>query len=297
MAGTGANGVYLQNGGTVSNASSGTITGGLFGARVLGGAGTVTNQGTITGAADEGTRLQQGGSVANTGTAARITGGGIGVYVNGGAGVVTNQGTITGTSTNGIDLIAGGTVTNSGTASLITGKAWGIYDPSNLAMTIADQGTITGGTAGGAIHFGNASGNLLQLAPGAVLNGIVQGGTGSATNTLELQSGLWPGPPWRVNQIRGFQSVYVDHDAHWAISGALTLAAAATIGKAGGATLKVAGSLEAPGNLTVTGYGAIGAGGGGGSRWGPRVSRWPARSWSTPGTRWSTVACWRRRSC
>ncbi len=172
-------GVYLKAGGSVANGAPGATgarIAGYSGIVIKGAAGTVTNDGTITGADShfepqrgrhgDGVYLTAGGSVTNGGTgatAALISGYGGGVSVSGAAGTVTNYGTIAGSGTGsfssgvGVALAAGGTVT--------------------------DSGTISGGD-GTAIYFGGAGDNLLALEQGYSLAGaVIVAGT---ANTLEL---------------------------------------------------------------------------------------------------------------
>ena len=252
-------GVQLGAGGTVTNTgTAAVITGGLWGVYAAGGAATVVNSGAITGVAVDGVYLGAGGSVTNA-AGAHISGGQNGVYATGGAATVTNAGTIAGTSGYGVGLGAGGTVTNSGTAARIAGGLWGIFAGSG-AVTVANQGTIAGGSAG-AIHFANANGNVLHLFPGAVVSGLVQGGTGS--DTLELGSGATAGTISGIgSQFTGFEVLSVDGGAAWVLSGANTLLAAATVNLVSSDSLTVAGALVAPANLTVAGLGTLVASGG-----------------------------------
>src|SRR5439155_12810997 len=62
-------GVYLQAGGTVTNQAGGLITGSATGVHVGGGAGTVSNSGTIigTGTNGIGVDFNGGGTVTNSG--------------------------------------------------------------------------------------------------------------------------------------------------------------------------------------------------------------------------------------
>ena len=98
--------VYLSDGGSVTNGSSGDTTAQIRGYRgvlVNGAPGTVANFGTIVGYTRSGVFLLDGGVVANgstTDTSALIQGLGRGNGVAiGGSGTVSNFGTITGRST------------------------------------------------------------------------------------------------------------------------------------------------------------------------------------------------------
>ena len=128
IAATGTSGysVRMRYGGSVANTGTGLIEG-YGGVYIRKHAGTVTNSGTIAGAAmgalgygGTGVFLVAGGSVDNTGTGL-IQAGYSGVYINHNAGTVTNSGTIIGTGTGadgiGVVLTASGTVVDSGTIS------------------------------------------------------------------------------------------------------------------------------------------------------------------------------------
>jgi hypothetical protein len=167
-------GVWLTYGGSLTNASSGLIAGGV---EIVNGSGTVSNSGTIKG----GVFLREG-TVSNYGL---IVAGYSGVYTYSyaaaGTVVLTNTGTILATGTTlsyGVDLTNAATLVNSGT---ISG-----YDGIRVAAdgTIVDSGTISG-TRGFAIEFGSINGiggnNRLVLEPGYRITGEIIG-----ASTLEL---------------------------------------------------------------------------------------------------------------
>src|ERR1700761_6418727 len=110
-------GIYLGDGGSVTNSGTGTIFGGIGGIDIAGGAGTINNSGSIvtTTLDGNGVGLDHGGTVTNTGTGS-IYGDYTGVFINGGVGIVTNGGDIgaIGLSGYGVYLGAGGTITNTG---------------------------------------------------------------------------------------------------------------------------------------------------------------------------------------
>ena len=78
--GTGSAGVDLADGGTLTNNSTGSITGNSFGVFITGAAGTVTNKGSIAGGKYDGVVLAKGGSVTNV-AGATVTGGSNGIYI------------------------------------------------------------------------------------------------------------------------------------------------------------------------------------------------------------------------
>ncbi len=67
-------GVFLTAGGIVHNETAALISGGYRGIDITGGAGTVTNAGSIAGSKQQGIRLEGGGAVSNL-AGGSITGG------------------------------------------------------------------------------------------------------------------------------------------------------------------------------------------------------------------------------
>ena len=139
--GAGGYGLDLEAGGTVTNTSTGYITGGEDGIIVNGAAGTITNSGQIVSTFDDGIGLFGGGSVINN-TGAKIqapTGGGFGpaaVYIPAGSANVRNAGSISG--------------------------QYGVY--YGVAGTVWNNGTISGSSS--AVDFAaSSSANLLQVGP------------------------------------------------------------------------------------------------------------------------------------
>lgn len=185
---TGQSGIYLQDGGTITN--SGSISGtdartaGGYGVRLAGAelvnsasvygarygvaeiaASEVINSGTISGAA-AGIRLAAvsltaGGTLANTGV---ILGGADGVTAAGA--LITNSDTIAG-QTFGLRSAWGGTISNSGQ---ISGAVDGVLllnqqYQAEYATRFSNSGTIQGGYFGLALNFDtavNASAGLIQ---------------------------------------------------------------------------------------------------------------------------------------
>ena len=140
-------GVSLASGGTVTNQSTGSISG-YGGVEIYGAAGTVTNAGTISntgGIHVAGILLAAGGSVSNTGTI-----------------IQTNS-----TTAAGIALLAGGTATNSGQITASNAGIVGTYSGSILSSVLVNSGTIvTTGTKGSAIDL--TGGTLTNTSTGVI---------------------------------------------------------------------------------------------------------------------------------
>ena len=173
--------IQLGAGGSVYNGQNGStaelITGAATGVDIDGGAGNITNFGTIastaTGMVGGAIFLYAGGLIANYGL---ITGARAPIGVGHGAAVTTldtaatvrNLGTIASSATNasvGINLIHGGVIVNgaaNATGALITGSVYGIYAgghllggggtysyPTGALATVVNYGSIRAAPASG----------------------------------------------------------------------------------------------------------------------------------------------------
>jgi uncharacterized protein with beta-barrel porin domain len=237
ITGTNRFGVFFASGGSVTNQAGGVISSSGTGVYLNGGAGTVTNFGTITGGTGRyGVFLHAGGSVANQ--AGGTISGGTGVYVSGAAGTVTNAGRITGTGFAGVSLIPGGSVTNQA-GGTISGGNVGIYD---LAGTVTNAGTIAGGTY--SVEFRGVGAHTLILQTGSVLNGTAFGSTsGGATNALILQ-----GTGTANNNFVNFTTLDVQASGTWTLDGTAALSSTALVESG---VLSVTGNLSSAATLTV----------------------------------------------
>ena len=196
-------GVYLQSGGIVSNTNTGTITG-PYAVAATGTVGsTVTNAGTIVGAAHIGV-FQFGGVVTNA-TTGTIFGGYYGVRIRNAAGSVVNAGHISDShlmAGAGVDLVAGGTVTN-GMSGDISSKWIGVQigaTTANAAGTLLNQGTVfaSDGTNGAAVwihgpaYIDNAPSGAIDGGPYAIVlynqATVVNQGTIGGTEFAVFQS-------------------------------------------------------------------------------------------------------------
>ncbi len=246
-----ADGVYLRDGGVVTNGTNGdtraTIIGtrdGVYGAPFVAGRTTVTNFGTIIGGAAVVIRTTGGGVVVNGSPLDRKAliegdgGAGFGV-VSGYPTTVTNYGTIEGfIGGNGSD-----TVINSG---LVTGKVRLYPGPSGLVVAQAGcdfAGGLDGGN--GALELASATGTISGLGGAGVLSGAVSGAFGD------------------------FGRYSIDAGGSWTLAGTNTVAAGKTLTDNGAVTntgvltvdwtVSGAGSLDfAAGSATLATGAAVG---------------------------------------
>jgi Hint domain len=220
IAGTGNNsvttvtGVYIGGGGqsSITNSSTGSITGTNFGVRILTAGNTVNNSGSISaggtvgGAASVGIYLKGSNFVTNTSTGS-ISGRHYGIYVTGAAGTVVNSGSISeslvvGATADAISFKDGGSVTNQASAHIsgstgvyITGASGtvvnygSILGSNNYGVDLVDGGTVTNKTS--ALISAVGTGILVGGDPATINNsGTVTGGSigiklnggGSVTN-------------------------------------------------------------------------------------------------------------------
>ncbi len=257
-----AHGVYLKNGGAVTNGSTAatgaTITGYDQGVQAEGGAATIANFGTISSTSPNGVGigLLAGGSVTNgsaADTLATIKGAYASLIVVGGPATVKNFGMIQGGTVSGVDLQAGGSVTNGSAAD--TGASIAAHDGVDIAggaATIANFGTISG--LGGATGLGIG---VLLDAGGTVTNG-------SATDTAATIGGkdigvfVYAGPATVTN----FGTITRSNALATGIQ--LNGAGSATNGSTADTVARIVGGITdeyAP--ATIANYGTISGGPGG----------------------------------
>ena len=154
--------------GSVTNAASALISGGLGGIGIDGD-GSVTNAGSVIGG-QFGVFIEGGGNLSNA-TTGTIGGSIYGVY-GGVAGPlsVVNQGRIAASTGRGIELLGGGSVTNTGSGT-ISAPLYGIRADLSVA-TIVNAGVVNGTSRAGAIF---RVGGSLTNAVGGTITGSIAG--------------------------------------------------------------------------------------------------------------------------
>ena len=269
-------GVYFHNGGSLTNNKGGLISGANNGVSVRGGAGTVTNAGSIQSITNNGVYLPDSGSVNNQAGgviagktngvynrnfAITVTNSGLiettgtlnGIYLRGGGSVTNNAGATIAGSAAGVALGAqGGVVTNHGVIKGTIGFDGGIFHSQGNTLvnfgTVASTSTVAGAVA---VEMGNSLGSkLLVVEKGAVFTGLVEGGGRgeiefAATGTAAMGS-----------NISGFDTVALANGA----ADSLTLATANFAGVDGRLTVlggnsgnTVNASTVTSGQLTIDG--------------------------------------------
>ena len=189
ISGSSGAGVFVGDGGFVTNAAGGTISGGRYGVSVYGSAATVVNAGSIGGTTQSGVTLTAGGAVTNA-SGAVITGGMMGVAIGGASpGTVDNAGGISSADSLfavGVSIAGGGEVNNEATGRISGESAIAI---TGSYGTVGNAGTIVGDKWNG-VYLGAGgtvtnSGSVSAYADAVVIKGgagtVVNSGTMSQT--------------------------------------------------------------------------------------------------------------------
>ena len=208
-AGSISGGLAMPSGGIVKNLAGATIDG-TVGVSISGGAGTITNAGSITGSG--GTAVAMAAGFTNA----------VSLAVGGGFTGVVHAGNT-----------AGGTISGQ-TGVAMTGKAG----------TVASAGTIVG-VGGTAVSLAANFTNRVQVDSGAVFTGIVDGGNTAvsplAVSTLELRSSASTGTISGIGtDFVNFGDVQVASGASWVMTGSNTIVAGQSLTNAGSLLLNSA---------------------------------------------------------
>ena len=178
---SGNTGVGLDDGGSITNTASGTISGTYYSVKAYNAGATILNAGSL-GGGDGSVYLGAGGSVGNSGV---ISGANHGVFITAEAGTVTNSGTVASDVHDNfaVMLLAGGTVTNTG---LIEGGDGVLVDGGNGTVSNAVGATISGNydgvyVSGATASVSNAGSINATYGYGVVFNGV---SAASMTNSV-----------------------------------------------------------------------------------------------------------------
>ncbi|MEO9229764.1 MAG: autotransporter domain-containing protein [Devosia sp.] len=226
--------------------------------------GTFTNNGTITAHTDETVRVQgtaatflNNGTITNTDGAAAVflnnitsftnnhtmQGSDLGVRVSGTATSFINNDTITATGTSATDTAVNirgtgaSTVNNTGT---IKGGSGLIFETTAGGSSVTNSGTIEG-TAGTAIAL-TPNNDSLTLMTGSTTTGLVDGGAGTDTLTLD---GNGAATTLAINNFSGFETFAKTDIGKWTLTGNYASAMTAT---------ESAGDLRINGNMSATNF-------------------------------------------
>ncbi len=246
-------GVTMWLGGTVTNYQGGLISTTGSGNAVSVGQGTsrtVINSGEIhadrTTGFSTGVLVQGGPATVTNNATGIITGGYNGVYASASTPLTfTNDGSITSVRGPAVEAAGGGTFINTGT---IQSGVDGMLISN--AATVTNSGTIGSTGAGRAIVFSGAATHTLNLQTGSILNGNVQGGTG--TDNLVLQ-GIGTED---IAKFSSFETLSMQGSA-WTLTGTGAFATSATVQSG---ILSVNGTLTGP-TVTVQNGGTLGGSG------------------------------------
>jgi uncharacterized protein with beta-barrel porin domain len=249
---SGNSGISGEHGTTWTLTNNGAIYAGDF-ALEFGDPATVVNNGTFLSPVTTALALFGGASVTNS-VGAVIAGKLDGIYAAKSTSVVVNAGTIAGDilgladTQSGVHLPNGGTVNNLSTGRIGGSESAILAAPGTTVMNagviasangpainltagssstggvIINSGTITG-NGGVAIQFG-PNGSTLQLNGTSVINGVVEGGSHSASTTNTLILGGTDAGSFDLSavgpaaQYRGFDTLLKADSSVWTMTGA-----------------------------------------------------------------------------
>jgi len=209
------NGIFFRNG-TITNESTGTISGalnGIYGNSFGGGTDTVVNSGVISGGYGDyspgsGVAFYNGGSVTNAhgGTIGGVSNG---VVIRNAAGTVDNFGTIKALSIDAVVLKAGGYIRNEAGGVIAANPTAGsagvlLQAPTGTVVTIVNEGTITGyrGGEGGGIFSVDAGISITNGSGGTIAGGYGITDDANAAATID-NAGLITGAYTGVYLLHG----------------------------------------------------------------------------------------------
>jgi collagen type I/II/III/V/XI/XXIV/XXVII alpha len=255
-------GIIFASGGVATNLAGGTISA-ADGAGVYGkyAAASLVNAGSVAGGSGApGVALDAGGYVENAATGVITSPQHTAVYITGGPGTVVNSGNIEnpGSGIAGVALLDGGAVHNNAGGTIASALHAGVSIAG--AGTVVNAGSIGG--SGTAVVLAAGFANRVQVLPGAVFGGIVNGGNAvgaGVASTLELAAGS--GSLYGVgSSFIDFASIVLQTRAAWDIHGSTAGLAGGEVitGFTSGDTIDLVGVTEtidnfATGTLTLSG--------------------------------------------
>ena len=285
-------GIVLEDGGSVTNNSTGTIKGDQYGIVFNAGPGSVTNSGSISSALGVDSVIVDfgdGGSLTNL-AGGTITGGN--VFINGAVGTVTNSGIIATDSEDGVELAAGGSVTNNAGGSISNTDAAGVgvfIEVASGMVTNAGSISAVGGNGvllleGGSVSnaasgsiTGQGAGIFVKNQAGTVTNaGNISATTGTESAGIYLQNngmitntstGTITGGNYGAfiegggGTVTNFGSISGGDAVLLGLGGTVTNAVGASIsGGSNGVYIKyrAAGTVTNSGNISASGTGGAG---------------------------------------
>ena len=178
-------GIVLEDGGSVTNNSTGTIRGDQYEIVFNAGPGSVTNSGSISsalGADSVAVDLGDGGSITNL-AGGTIAGGN--VFIRGTVGTITNSGIIATDAEDGVLLAAGGSVTNNagGSISNTDNAGVGVFvEVASGMVTNAGSISALGGDGVLLLEGGSVSNAASGSITGQPAGIFIKNQTGTVTN-------------------------------------------------------------------------------------------------------------------
>lgn len=195
---SGAGGIQLSTGGSVTNEAGATIAGtgattsgisSVSGIHVGGGGGTVSNSGTIT-ANGYGVGLDMGGHVTNYASGS-ITGAEDAIFFYGAAGTLDNYGNLIATIDDGVGFFAGGSMINEAGATVTCNSTTAGTSPAacyfqGFSGSLQNDGSMTATDYGAYLGMGgsvvNGAKNSTALLDGGIDGVYISGAAGTVTN-------------------------------------------------------------------------------------------------------------------
>jgi hypothetical protein len=255
--GTSGVAVAIDDGGVVTNASTGSITGVTGGVEIEGAGGSVTNEGSITasGQNSDGVMLGDGGKITNEGSGAKISGADNGVSAGSGNLTLANSGAISGGAGTGVTSNGNVTITNSKT---ITGVTEGVGAAQNGHVT--NSGAIKASASSGVAISVDGTGGVVNEAGGSITGGaegvLIEGAGATLSNAATISASATSSYGVRFassGAVRNLAGASISGGAYGVfIGGAGTVQDSGSISGAVGVALTGAGTIVDDGSISST---------------------------------------------